>query len=167
MGEGITNNESPDTRAATRATRAGGTRAAGGGTWRVDGLVTVGFWVAAGFNVVGMLVSTDGLTNEVLFSVDPLFSRGGCLAVLCWGLAFAAQARSWRVAPAVSAAFAVEKSFYAAWWANWYRAHGSDLPALTAADPSVASFFRVYGPADAAFAVFFALAAWRAARRSE
>ncbi len=132
-----------------------------------DRLITGGFWAAAAFNVVGILSATDGLTNEVLFSVDPLFSRGGCLAVMVWGLLYAAQSRTWRVAPAITAVLAVEKAFYAGWWAVWLARHGSELPALTAADPSVASFYRTYGAGDAAFAVFFAYAAWRARGRSE
>lgn len=133
----------------------------------VDRVVTAGFWLAAAFNVVGILSATDGLTNEVLFAVDPLFSRGGCVAVMLWGALYAAQSRTWRVAPAVTAVLAVEKAFYAAWWATWLRAHGAELPALTAADPAVASFYRTYGAGDAAFAVFFAYAAWRGARRPE
>ncbi len=132
-----------------------------------DRFVTAGFLLAAAVNVVGILSASDGLTNEVLFSVDPLFSRGGCVAVVLWGMLYAAQAPTWRAAPAVTAVLAAEKAFYAAWWATWTRAHGADLPALTAADPSVASFFRVYGPIDAAFALFFGYAAWRAARRPE
>jgi hypothetical protein len=129
-----------------------------------DRLVGFGFVAAAAFNIVGILVVSEGLTNQVMFGVDPLFSLGGCLGVIVWGLLYLAQGRSWRQAPAVSAVLAVEKLFYASWWAWWMSANASTLPELAVRSPSAAAFYGSYGAGDALFAVFFALVAARAAR---
>lgn len=126
--------------------------------------VTGGFWAAAAFNVVGILVVSEGLRNAVLFRTDPLFSLGGCLGVILWGLAYAAQSTAWRTAPAVTAALCLEKVFYAGWWAAWMAAHAGELPALGAESPTAAAFYGSYGLGDAAFAVFFAYATWRGRR---
>lgn len=133
----------------------------------MDSALTWGFWAAAAYNVVGILVFSHGLTNGVLFAADPLFGLGGCIGVILWGLAYAAQSRTWRQAPAVSAVFALEKVFYAGWWAAWLAEHGATLPALAAQSASAAAFYSVYGLGDAAFAVVFAAAAWRARSPAE
>ena len=121
-----------------------------------------GFYAAAAFNVVGMALFSKGLTNTALFAVDPeVFSRPGCVLVMVWGLAYAAQARAWQAAPAVSAVFALEKLLFAGRWVWWMSAHGSELPTIAAEDPLAGAFYGAYGAGDAAFMGFFAWAAWR------
>lgn len=128
-----------------------------------DPYVRIGFYAAAAYNIVGMLVFSKGFTNDVLFSTDPgLFSRQGCVLVMIWGLVFLAQSTSWRVAPWVSAAFALEKVFFASSWALWMATESHRLPEITAADPLAGAFYAVYGVGDALFAVFFAWAFLRA-----
>jgi hypothetical protein len=128
-----------------------------------DDKVRFGFLAAAAFNVLGIGLFTEGLTNRVLFETDPaVFSLPGCVLIMVWGLAYAAQARSWRAAPAVSAVFAVEKALFAGWWLVWMAGHAGDLAGIAAKDPLAGAFYGAYGAGDAAFMGFFAWAAWRA-----
>ena len=123
-----------------------------------------GFLAAAAFNIVGILVFTRGLTNTALFDTDPaVFSRQGCVLILIWGLAYAAQSRTWRQAPLLSLVFAIEKACFAGWWALWMSQHAGELGALAERDPMAAAFYGAYGLGDAAFMGFF-LWAYRAAR---
>ena len=126
----------------------------------VDRRFRAGFYAAAAYNIGGLLVFSKGFTNTVLFDTDPvLFSIPGCLLVMIWGLAYAAQSRSWRSGPAVSAVFALEKAFYAGWWVWWLAENHARLPDIYAADALAGAFYSVYGLGDAAFGVFFAMAA--------
>ena len=128
-----------------------------------DDRVRYGFYAAAAFNIVGMTVFSKGLTNTELFAVDAeVFSLPGCVLIMVWGLAYAGQSAAWRVAPAVTAVFALEKLLFAGRWLWWMAAHASELPAITARDPLAGAFYGAYGLGDAAFMVFFAWAAWRA-----
>ncbi len=128
-----------------------------------DTFVRLGFYAAAAFNIVGMLVFTNLFTNDLLFETDPgLFSRQGCMLVMVWGLAYAAQSTSWRAAPMVSAVFALEKVFFAVSWLLWMMGNAHRLPEISAADPLAGAFYGLYGVGDALFAVFFGWAAWKA-----
>ena len=128
-----------------------------------DDRVRYGFYAAAAFNIVGMGLFSRGLTNTELFAVDAeVFSLPGCVLILVWGLAYAGQSAAWRVAPGVTAVFALEKLLFAGRWLWWMAAHASELPAITARDPLAGAFYGAYGLGDAAFMVFFAWAAWRA-----
>lgn len=122
-----------------------------------------GFWAAAVFNIAGMLVFTRAFTNDALFEADPLmFSQPGCVLVIVWGLAYAAQSRSWRQAPAISAVLSLEKFIYAAWWLYWLSTH--DLTPVFERYAMAGAFYALYGAGDASFGVFFAMAALRARR---
>jgi hypothetical protein len=122
-----------------------------------------GFLAAALFNIGGILVFSKAFTNAALFETDPvMFSRPGCVLVIVWGLAYAAQSRTWRQAPAISAVFALEKFFYAGWWLAWLMTH--DLAPVFERDALAGAFYALYGAGDAAFGLFFVLAAWRARR---
>jgi hypothetical protein len=124
-----------------------------------------GFWAAATYNIAGMLIFSKVLTNTVMFEADPLmFSRTGCLLVMVWGLAYLAQSFSWRTGPAVSAVFALEKAIFAGWWVLWLANHAGEIPALLQNDFFAGAFYSVYGLGDAAFMVFFAVAAVMARR---
>jgi hypothetical protein len=127
--------------------------------------ITIGFLVAAAYNIAGMLIVTRAFTSETFFNVDPqLFSRPGCLLVMIWGLVFAAQSRCWKRAWQVSAALVVEKLFYVGWWVAWLVPRTAGLGDLWDADPLSGFFFSAYGLGDALFAALFALAAYRGSR---
>lgn len=120
------------------------------------------FLAAATYNIAGMLLFSRLFTNTALHAADPvMFSVPGCVLVMVWGLAFAAQSRYWRMAPAISAVFAVEKTVYVVWWLLWLSRSGERLGELFADDWMAGSFYAVYGAGDAAFGAFFVYAALR------
>lgn len=131
-----------------------------------ENFVRLGFYAAAAFNIVGMLVFSRGLTNTTLFEVDPgLFSIQGCILVMVWGLAYLAQSVSWQAAPAISAVFALEKVFFVGAWLVWMSRYAHMLPEISAKDSLAAGFYGLYGVGDGLFALFFgwaAVRAWRA-----
>ena len=128
-----------------------------------DHHIKIGFLIAAAFNILGMGIFTHGLTNRVLFETDPeMFSVPGCVLVMTWGLAYAAQSRTWLVAPGVTAVFAVEKLIFAGWWVRWMILHAGELGAIRQRSALAGAFYGAYGLGDAAFMVFFAWAARRA-----
>jgi hypothetical protein len=130
-----------------------------------DRRVRAGFWAAAIFNIAGMLIFSKAFTNELLFTTDPqMFSRPGCVLVMVWGLAYLAQSRTWREAPAISAVFALEKFIYAGWWIVWISQYAATLASLFERDLLTGAFYSLYGAGDAAFGVFFAIAAFKARR---
>lgn len=130
-----------------------------------DRFVRAGFVAAAIFNIAGMLIFSKAFTNELMFATDPqMFSRPGCVLVMVWGLAYLAQARNWREAPAISGVFALEKFIYAGWWMVWISRHAATLGYLFEQDLLAGAFYSLYGAGDAAFGLFFTWAAWRACR---
>jgi len=123
----------------------------------------LGFYAAAIFNIAGILVFTRALTNEAFFQADPsMFSRPACVVVMVWGLAYAAQARTWQTAPAISLVFAVEKLVYVLWWVGWLSKHGQELGGIFDRDMLAGVFYAIYGAGDAVFCLFFAWAARQA-----
>jgi uncharacterized membrane protein len=115
-----------------------------------------GFVGAALFNFGIVAVSRGFSTN--LRVVDPLFSPAGCQLIALWGLAYLSVARSVHLAPHIAAVFALEKLFYGVAWIQGWTRYGDKLGEQPF---DVAMFFRTYGAADFAFALFFGLVWWR------
>jgi len=133
----------------------------------LEGWITKGFWLAGAVNVLGMLAVSRLFTNTRLVELDPVvFSWMGQVAVVLWGLAYWAVARSYRQVPRLLWVFVAEKMVYAGAWAVWLGANGSRLPALLSESPATAAFYAGYGAIDFAFGIFFAWAAVRARKGS-
>lgn len=125
--------------------------------------IKLGFYAGAIFNIAGILVFTRAFTNDAFFQADPaMFSRPACVVVILWGLAYAAQARTWQTAPAISLVFALEKLVYVLWWVWWLAMHGQDLGVIFDRDAMAGVFYGIYGAGDALFCLFFAWAARQA-----
>ena len=117
---------------------------------------TAGIIAAAAFNIIGMLFVSKGLTNPLLAETDPVvYSLMGQIAVLLWGFAYLAVARSYRAVPYLLLVFCVEKTVYFGAWLLWLSTKGHTLPQIEAMSPSTAGFFMTYGAGDGLFAIFF------------
>lgn len=128
--------------------------------------ITRGFWLAAAYNVIGILVFSKLFTNPVLAEVDPtVFAKTGQVAIVLWGIAYWSAAKSYRHLPLLVLVFACEKLLYSITWLAWLLAKGHTLPAIAADSPLSALFFAVYGAGDFAFFLFFAWVAWLGSRR--
>lgn len=115
-----------------------------------------GFHVAAAFNILGMLLFSRALTNELLGELDPaVFGVPGVVLICIWGLAYLALADSFEAAPRVALVFGIEKLFYVGNWVCWLGSHAGELGGVWARDPMTALFYAGYGLADGAFALFF------------
>ena len=127
-----------------------------------DRLITGGFVMAGAFNVFGMLVVSKLFTNPLLNATDPaVFSWLGQLAVVLWGLAYWAVARSYRHVPYLVLVFCIEKMVYAATWLVWILQSGHSLSSIASESFLTASFFGAYGAGDFAFGLFFGWVAFK------
>ena len=119
-------------------------------------LATAGFIGAAAFNIIGMLVVSKFLTNPLLAETDPVvYSLMGQIAVILWGFAYLAVARSYRAVPYLLLVFCAEKIVYFGAWLLWLSTKGHTLPQIEALSPATAGFFMTYGAGDGLFAIFF------------
>lgn len=127
--------------------------------------ISRGLWLAAIYNVGGVLLFSEGLSNASLSAQDPqVFSTVGLLAIMLWGCAYASVARVYQRVPKLLLIFALEKLLYTGNWLLWLDAHAQRLPALFAEQPLTAVFYGIYGAGDFVFAVFFFLVGIRAWR---
>lgn len=122
--------------------------------------VTGGFLLAGGVNVLGTLAVSAGFTNRTLTSLDPVvFSNFGLVAIMLWGLAYVAVSRSYYHVPYLVMVFALEKLVYTILWIKWISRFGDQLQGISSDAPLTALFYRIYGPLDFSFGVFFACVA--------
>lgn len=115
-----------------------------------------GFLAAGAVNILGILLFSKAFTNPVIAAWDPLvFSTFGQGAVILWGLAYIAVARSYRDVKWLVAVFCLEKLVYGGAWLVWIARHGSRLPEVFESSRLAGTFFTIYGPNDLLFALFF------------
>lgn len=103
-----------------------------------------------------MLTVSKIFTNSLLNSTDPaVFSWLGQVAIVLWGLAYWAVAKTYRHTPYLLAVFFVEKMVYALTWLLWLLQKGHSLTSIASESLMTAIFFGVYGAGDFAFGLFF------------
>jgi hypothetical protein len=126
--------------------------------------MTLGFFAAALFNIVGMLVHTAGFTSYPAAALIPsLFGPDGCLLIVVWGMAYGAVARRWDQVPALCGVFAAEKLFYTFSWVRFWQSTSVDEVFRDHAD--AAPLLLAYGVGDGLFGLMFAVAAVIGLRR--
>ena len=127
--------------------------------------ITVGFVLAGAFNVFGMLAVSRLFTNPLLSAADPaVFSWLGQVAIVLWGLAYWAVARSYRHVPYLLLVFFIEKMVYATTWLLWLLDKDHSLANIASESLVTAIFFGVYGAGDFAFGLFFGWVALKVLR---
>lgn len=125
-----------------------------------------GFVLAGAVNVFGMLLISKFFTNPLLNATDPaVFSWFGQVAVVLWGFAYWAVAKSYRHVPYLVAIFFVEKILYAVTWLVWLMQKGHSLTSIASESLMTAIFFGVYGAGDFAFGLFFGWVALKTFRQ--
>ena len=121
-----------------------------------DRTITRGFILAGAVNVFGMLAISKLFTNSLLSSTDPaVFSWLGQVAIVLWGLAYWAVAKSYRHVPYLVMVFCIEKIVYTVCWLLWLSQKGHSLTSIASESMMTAIFFGMYGAGDLAFAIFF------------
>jgi hypothetical protein len=123
---------------------------------RANSLITKGFWLAAGYNILGVLTFSQFFTNTLLVATDPsIFSWLGLVSIMLWGAAYASVAKAYRAIPYLVLLFFVEKMLYVLTWLMWLSKNAGTLPALFAESPLTAIFYSIYGAGDLVFGLFF------------
>ncbi len=131
-----------------------------------DRAITRGFFLAGAVNVLGMLAISKLFTNPLLSANDPaVFSWLGQVAIILWGLAYWAVAKSFHYVPYLVMVFCVEKMVYTVTWLMWLVQKGDSLKGIAAESPMTANFFKMYGAGDFAFGIFFGWVAFIVFRR--
>ena len=130
-----------------------------------DRAITGGFVLAGAFNVFGMLAVSRLFANPLLSASDPaVFSWLGQVAIVLWGLAYWAVARSYRYVPYLVLVFFIEKMVYATTWLLWLLDKDHSLASVASESLVTAIFFGVYGAGDFAFGLFFGWVALKVLR---
>ena len=132
-----------------------------------DRTITRGFILAGAVNVFGMLAISKLFTNSLLSSTDPaVFSWLGQVAIVLWGLAYWAVAKSYRHVPYLVMVFCIEKIVYTICWLLWLLQKGHSLTSIASESPMTAAFFGMYGAGDLAFGIFFGWVALNVLKRA-
>jgi hypothetical protein len=130
---------------------------------QLEPMITLGFLLAAAWNVLGMLTFSKFFTNQLLASLDPaVFSWLGQIAVVLWGLAYLSVAKAYPYVPWLLVVFFVEKMIYGGRWLVWLIANGRTLPKIAHESFLTATFYAIYGAGDLAFGCLFGWLALRA-----
>ena len=121
-----------------------------------NSLITKGFWLAGGYNILGVLTFSQLFTNTLLSATDPaIFSWFGLISIMLWGAAYASVAKSYQAVPYLVLLFFVEKMLYVMTWLMWLSKNLDSLPTLFAESPLTAIFYSIYGAGDLLFGLFF------------
>lgn len=125
---------------------------------RTPAWVTAILYIGGIVNIFGILLVTQGLTDETIANLYPqVFSRTGQISILLWGLAYIGCARGVAHVPGLLLVFTIEKLFYVGTWLAWAVFGSADLRGLLS-EPSLANLFMLsYGANDLFFAVMFFL----------
>ncbi len=115
------------------------------------------FVLAGLVNIVGTLVFSTGFTNDYLTELYPaVFSWLGLIAIMLWGAAYIAVAKSHRQVPALVGVFVAEKLVYFGTWVLWLGGAHPSLGEIFGKSMLTGAFYASYGLIDLAFGLFFA-----------
>ncbi len=124
-----------------------------------------GFVLAGLSNILGVLVCSRLLTNEVMMQTQPgVMGLFGLICIVLWGLAYIAVSRNYAQVRWLIAVFVIEKLAYVIAWAS-FKASQS-LTAVYQQDAFAGVFYTIYGANDFVFMLFFAYVFWIARDRS-
>ena len=119
-----------------------------------DSLISKGFILAGLSNIVGVLLCSKGLTNDVMMTTQPgVMGFFGLISILLWGLAYIAVSKNYRHVRWLVAVFVIEKLVYVIAWLSFISAQS--LGAVYDQDFLAGVFFTIYGVNDFVFMLFF------------
>ncbi len=112
------------------------------------------FVIAGLSNVLGVLLLSRGFTNQVMMDTQPeVMGYFGLIAIVLWGLAYIAVAKSYAAVPWLIAVFAVEKLAYVIVYLQWFTSHS--IATVYERDAFAGVFYSIYGLNDFIFMLFF------------
>ena len=130
-----------------------------------DSLIKKGFILAGLSNILGVLVCSRLLTNDVMMEAQPgVMGFFGLLSIVLWGLAYIAVSGSYADVKWLVAVFAAEKLAYVIAWLSFFSAQS--LGDVYQADFLAGVFYTIYGVNDFLFMLFFGFVFWRLQKKA-
>ena len=118
-------------------------------------LIRGGFVLAGLSNILGVLICSKGLTNDVMMGTQPgVMGLFGLIAIMLWGLGYIAVYQSYAHVRWLVAVFVIEKLAYVIAWGSFLTSQS--LSAVYEQDVLAGVFYTIYGANDFMFMVFFA-----------
>ncbi len=120
-----------------------------------DSLIQKGFILAGLSNILGVLVCSKGLTNDVMMQAQPgVMGFFGLISIILWGGAYIAVSKGYADVRWLVGVFVVEKLVYVLAWLGFLSAQS--LAAVYEQDTFAGIFYTIYGANDFIFMLFFA-----------
>ncbi|GMN02025.1 hypothetical protein [Erythrobacter sp. MTPC3] len=118
-------------------------------------LIQNGFILAGLSNILGVLVCSKALTNEVMMNAQPnVMGLFGLVSILLWGLGYIAVYKSYAQVRWLIAVFVIEKLAYVIAWLSFITTES--LSQVYDQDLLAGIFYTIYGANDFLFMIFFA-----------
>ena len=118
------------------------------------------YYTAAFANIIGVMIFTKGLTNQVLIETHPtLFSQFGILMIMMWGLCYFVCTDAAVDYASISLVFALEKLAYCVSWIIFIQGD-IDWSLLYEKDLFAGVFYSIYGVVDGIYLLLFLYCAY-------
>ncbi len=116
--------------------------------------ISIGFIIAGVSNILGVLICSKFLTNDIMMGIQPsIMGFFGLISILLWGAAYIAVSCSYKYVRWLIGVFIVEKLVYTIAWLNFITSHS--LSQIYEKDILSGVFYSIYGPNDFIFMLFF------------
>lgn len=123
-------------------------------------LIRIVYYSAACANVIGVMIFSKGLTNQVLINTHPtLFSQFGILMIMIWGLCYFVCTNAAYDYASISLVFALEKLAYVVTWIRFIQGD-VDWSVLYEKDLLAGLFYSIYGVVDGVYLLLFLYCAY-------
>ncbi|WP_411291055.1 hypothetical protein [Sphingorhabdus sp.] len=119
-----------------------------------DKMIHKGFIIAGLSNILGVIICSKALTNDVMLATQPdVMGYFGLISIILWGLAYISVCKSYNQARWLVGVFAIEKLVYVIVWLAFITSHS--LSAIYEQDVLAGAFYTIYGANDFIFMLFF------------
>lgn len=117
------------------------------------------FILAGLSNILGVLICSKFLTNQVMMDAQPVVMNSfGLISIMLWGLAYIAVRKNYAQVRWLIVVFVIEKLIYVIYWLKFIL--GQSLTDLYEKDVLAGLFYSIYGVNDFIFMIFFAYVFW-------
>ena len=131
-----------------------------------DSIIQKGFILAGLSNILGVLVCSKGLTNDVMMQAQPgVMGFFGLVSIMLWGGAYIAVSNRYADVRWLVGVFVAEKLVYVLAWLGFLSAQS--LGAVYEQDTLAGIFYTIYGANDFIFMLFFAYVFLKSGRAAE
>lgn len=117
--------------------------------------IKIGFILAGLSNMLGVLICSKLLSNQVMMEAQPsVMGYFGLISIILWGLAYIAVSSTYTNVNKLIGLFVIEKLIYVVAWLSFISKNS--LADVYEKDMLAGVFYTIYGPNDFIFMIFFA-----------